>query len=259
MSPLPTVSPSLLLSSAHQQPAPTIPTVDAPSASRFSSLSQPTANHTCQLQSPSIAVIGYCLLLFLVASAAAKPFFTIAKPFSSFSSLYRSRIYRNQALLYRTCSYRRPALFSSPVAAVTHCYSYFQPAFFIVALFLHCCRAPPFEVPIAMLLRCCSPPVGHSSRCRCLLPCRCCPCYYSRFQLRPLSLHLHAATIAPPCHSLYLTRLPQQSLPLPTAASSCYHYCPHYLQPAFRHNGDSYADNLIATKYYHIYDTNSYP
>ncbi|RWW21340.1 hypothetical protein GW17_00014514 [Ensete ventricosum] len=44
-----------------------------------------------------------------------------------------------------------------------------------------------------------------------------------------------AATVAPPCHRLLL-------LPL----------LPHHLQLAFQHIGDSYADNLVAPKSYHI-------
>ncbi|RWW48460.1 hypothetical protein BHE74_00045461, partial [Ensete ventricosum] len=57
------------------------------------------------------------------------------------------------------------------------------------------------------------------------------------FPTTPLLLHLLAATVATPC----------------------FHYCPHHLQPAFRYIGDSYTDNLVATKSYHIYDVNSCP
>ncbi|RWW85623.1 hypothetical protein BHE74_00005685 [Ensete ventricosum] len=45
-------------------------------------------------------------------------------------------------------------------SSATHYYGRFQPAFFTAALFLHCCRLPPFKAPTAAPLPCCSPPVG---------------------------------------------------------------------------------------------------
>ncbi|RRT44605.1 hypothetical protein B296_00040820 [Ensete ventricosum] len=115
------------------------------------------------------------------------------------------------------------ALFSTPAVAASRCRSRFQPVVFTAALFLHCCRPPPFEALTVVPLPCCSPPVGRSSRRRCC----------SRFQPRPLLLHLLTATftiatVVPPCHRYRSNRcislLP--SLPLPAATSSCYHCCP---------------------------------
>ncbi|RRT67819.1 hypothetical protein B296_00008757 [Ensete ventricosum] len=57
------------------------------------------------------------------------------------------------------------------------------------------------------------------------------------FPAAPLPLHLPAAIATPPC----------------------YHCCPHHLQPTFRYIGDSYTNNLVATKSYHIYNANSCP
>ncbi|RWW67633.1 hypothetical protein BHE74_00024901 [Ensete ventricosum] len=88
------------------------------------------------------------------------------------------------------------------------------------------------------------------------LPCR--PCFLLCRCFRCPSAACSPCAVSP-SPALCRSRSRFQSRPTATAAPPCYHCCPQHLQPAFRHIGDSYTDNLVATNSYHIYDANSWP
>ncbi|RRT76632.1 hypothetical protein B296_00011244 [Ensete ventricosum] len=116
----------------------------------------------------------------------------------------------------------------------------FPSAIATIFLFLLCPSAPSRIFPLKPLPLPCRP---------CFLLCRCFRC--------PSAACSPCA--ASPSPAMCRSRSRFQSRPTATAAPPCYHRCPQHLQPAFRHIGDSYMDNLVATNSYHIYDANSCP
>ncbi|RRT80077.1 hypothetical protein B296_00024045 [Ensete ventricosum] len=213
---------SRILTFLPSQPQPTSPTATlAATATSFSSLATtiPTAAANCRPIAP------------LQRSSAAHacnpcPLLPIVGPML-LSSAHLSPVTPSHALRYcpvalsRTPSFlicHRPTLLilllyvDQPSAEHNqHCCSFHSSR---SALFLHCCRPPPFEAPTTSL-PCCSPPARRSSRRRCLFPGRYCPRCRSRFQPHPLPLHVLAATTIAPCSSLGCRSNRCPSLPLP--------------------------------------------
>ncbi|RRT38965.1 hypothetical protein B296_00009147 [Ensete ventricosum] len=208
---------------------PSLPTLTAQPSSSFShyrSLSVVVANRWTYLSAVTVTHRWPLPPLLSRFFTAGKPSSTTTSISSAFSSLCGSR-------LYRTCSCRQPALFSSPAAVATRYCSrpssllpsssivvgplplkHQQRCYYLVAPHL---LGAPHDAAASSLATVALVAAAASNR----TPCRC-------TSLLP-PLYLLTTTTSPTCRYLLLIRLLQQPLPLPTDASSCYHCGPNHL------------------------------